>query len=675
MTCRPYHLLICLLLPATVQGEEALVDTTRELHAVEVAVQRYTAPLRSRADGVRQWQMSSLQAMPHIAGNTDPLHVAEMLPGVQTTGEYDAGLHIWGCDNAHNEVAIDGATLYGVQHLLGFFSIFNASHFPTMTFAPAASLASSSNRLGGLLRMESIDAPLTHTTGELSVGPLSSQATLRLPLGGRTAVVVSAREAYMNLLYSRWMRMDGEQMGYSFGDYNVTLLHEFSERDRLRVNAYAGHDRATLGAGLYLAEGLMRWGNQMVSADHRHTFRDSLQLTQSASFSRYGSRFSLSQEELDLAMEASIADLSYHGSLLWHSWRAGADASVLWVQPQNPDLHLTGRHTYEGEPRQRVQQYTLYVERPWVLAQGLTLRPTLRGTLYVDDLQQIHLLPSPSVSAEWRTARAGTFTLHYAWQHQPLFQTGMTTSGMPTEFWLAAGRYSQPQSAQHISLSHEVTMGRGRWGLSAAVYYKRLRNQLEYQGTVLDFLNTRYTLEHSLLRGDGYSYGVNVMLLRRTGPVTGWVSYAYTRSRRTVSHPSFSDSHPSSHERPHEVNAVLTWRINPHWSLGATYVFCSGTPFTPLRHLYLINHTLLVEQGALNSYRLKPYQRLDLSVSYDIRHTERMECGVNLSLYNATCQQNELFYHLRSYNGHFSYRPRGFLLPLLPSVNFYMRWK
>ena len=236
--------IIILLLPCRVFAEasEAASDSTRQLRSVEVAVQRYTSPLRLRADGTRTWQLSALQGMPKIMGNTDPLHVAELLPGVQTSSEFDAGLHILGCDNAHNEVSLDGTPLYGVQHLLGFFSVFNAAHFQTMTYAPAASLESSSNRLGGLLRMNTMDAVPERTTGEIAVGPMSSQATLRLPIGRRTLLVASAREAYMNLLYSRWMKYDDEQLRYSFGDYNLTLLHQATSRDRLCFNFYGGHD-------------------------------------------------------------------------------------------------------------------------------------------------------------------------------------------------------------------------------------------------------------------------------------------------------------------------------------------------------------------------------------------------------------------------------------------------
>lgn len=666
--------LACLMLSVEeVAASEA--DSVREMRSVEIRVQRFTSPVRSRADGTRSWSLSSLHELPKIMGNTDPLHMTELLPGVQTTSEYDSGLHIWGCDNAHNEISLDGTPLYGVQHLFGFFSVFNAAHFQTMTFAPTASLASSSNRLGGLLRMESQNCVAEQRTGELSIGPLSSQGTLRLPLGKQTMLVVSAREAYLNLLYSRWLKIDDEQMSYSFGDYNLTLLHRFSERDRIRLNAYVGHDRVGYNTGLYQADAMLKWGNQLASIDHRHIFNDSLELAQSASFSRFANLLSISEQEMALSLPSSIMDIGYRGTLHWKQWLFGLDISTQRIQPQNPDYKEKSHLASSPEPLQQVQQYSLYAKYAWVLPKGWKLRPTLKGSLYVDDLQRVHILPSPSFTAEWETRPVGTFSFHYAWQHQPLFQTGITTIGLPVEFWVAAGRYGKPQEAQHVSLSHEKVFGGGRWSLSTAVYFKYLKHQIEYNGNVLDFINTRYNLQESLLEGWGYNYGVNVMLSRRTGPITGWVSYAFGRSLRRFNNPRYTGVYPSNHERPHEVNMLVTWRFAKRWSAGLTFVFCSGTPFTPVENLHLLNHTLMVEQGAYNSRRLKPYKRLDVSVNFDIKRTERIESGVNFSLYNAACFNNELYYRIHVDDENFSYSPSGFLMPLLPSLNYYIRWK
>ena len=53
----------------------------------------------------------------------------------------------------------------------------------------------------------------------------------------------------------------------------------------------------------------------------------------------------------------------------------------------------------------------------------------------------------------------------------------------------------------------------------------------------------------------------------------------------------------------------------------------------------------------------------------------RFEHGINLSIYNATVSDNQLFYQLEVKDGHFAYKPKGFFVNVLPSINYYIKWK
>ena len=116
-----------------------LTDTLNHygLQDVEIRGKRLRSQLRE-IEGASIINMSLMDDMPHILGNADPMHYAQLLPGVQTNSEYDAGLHIQGCDNSHNFVSLGGAPIYNAAHLLGFFSIFNAGlfHYQFVTIHP-----------------------------------------------------------------------------------------------------------------------------------------------------------------------------------------------------------------------------------------------------------------------------------------------------------------------------------------------------------------------------------------------------------------------------------------------------------------------------------------------------------------------------------------------------------
>lgn len=193
---------------AAAAGHEAAADSvdtlSRELRQVSVTGRRVASQLASDR-GVSVVGMGLMRSMPRILGNADPLHYAQMLPGIQTGGEYDAGLHIQGSDNSHNMLAIDGVPIYNAAHLLGFFSVFNATHFSSMRIGKSATAAAAPNRLGGMVDMQAGRDRPPGPTGDVAVGPMSSQATVSLPAGRCSWLTLSARAAYFNLLYSRWL--------------------------------------------------------------------------------------------------------------------------------------------------------------------------------------------------------------------------------------------------------------------------------------------------------------------------------------------------------------------------------------------------------------------------------------------------------------------------------------
>jgi hypothetical protein len=83
----------------------------------------------------------------------------------------------------------------------------------------------------------------------------------------------------------------------------------------------------------------------------------------------------------------------------------------------------------------------------------------------------------------------------------------------------------------------------------------------------------------------------------------------------------------------------------------------------------------MMKYGPYNSSRLKPYKRLDLSANYKWKSRLFRENGVNLSVYNAIAQSNELFYYIKSRkDGSFAYRPITFMLRIMPSISYFCKF-
>jgi hypothetical protein len=83
---------------------------------------------------------------------------------------------------------------------------------------------------------------------------------------------------------------------------------------------------------------------------------------------------------------------------------------------------------------------------------------------------------------------------------------------------------------------------------------------------------------------------------------------------------------------------------------------------------------LLAKYGPHNARRLKPYNRLDLSVNYLLPSRHLRQSGLNLSVYNATMQENDVTCRLKVHNGRFLYSHFSIFKYILPSISYFLKF-
>ena len=655
------------------------------LQTVEIRGKRLRSPLRE-IEGSSIISMSFMDEMPHILGNADPLHYAQLLPGVQTNSEYDAGLHIQGCDNSHNYVSLGGAPIYNAAHLLGFFSIFNAGHFTEMSLQKSPVSASFPNRLGGRVDMltptwlaaeDSLWMGGIH--GELSVGPMSSQGTLRLPVGKRSLLLLSARAAYLNLLYSKWLEVDGDEVKYDFSDYNLSYITQLDDANVLKIEGYWGYDNMKIGQASYGLQGKLKWDNTMTALHWYSRSKDGLDergkvwsMEQMVYYSRYANRLNVDEYSFQVGMRSFIFDLGYKGNFSWGRWSVGAEVIRHQLLPQ--DIGISGNlANYQTDTQhQLATEASAYLQYCQPLGENLLMELGARVSGY--HCQKSFYRVMPHLKFNYDLSPSAKLNLNLGIRNQYLFQTGFSSAGLPTEFWFAANQNHRPQYAYHAALQGEFWFAEKEYRLSVETYYKWLMNQIENNSNMFDILFSSYSFDGSLLHGKGYNYGLNLLLEKRRGKLTGWLSGSLGRAMRKFDGEQYQGWYPAGHERIYELNAVATYRINRRVSLGSTYVLASGTPYTKVNYAYLMSGNLVTEYGPHNGSRVKPYMRLDLSVSYDFATKGSVRSGINFSLYNVTMHGNDLFYRIKVYDNHVRYNAFKFLMPIMPSINYYCKF-
>lgn len=640
------------------------------LDGTSVTGRKSTSILKSGADNGFVFDLTDLEAAPKYLGSADPVRMANLLPGVQVSSEFDGGIHILGTESCHNEISISGVPIYGSNHLFGLFSVFIPTHFESMSISMDNPEA---ERIGGMLDMASPGAVPDSAGGDISLGIISAQGSLKLPLGSKSALFISARRSFLNTVFGERMKIDDGAMDYGFTDGNLTWLYVPGAKDRVWVDAYAGRDDCSVWQSTLNADASLDWGNRMGALHWRHDF-GTIALEQSAFVTDYSCNAYFEHESMSVALPSYITTYGYRIKALCGNFKSALDIQWHDVLPQSPEFIDLPATTPQQE-KQNALEIVPSLNYTGLLGGVIDYDLGFRAALYRSPAGKFSLLPEPSLKLGMRTAAGGTASVSCGLRHQNIDRKGFTDSAFPMEFHFLAGEFSEPQSSLRISTSYGISVLQDMLDLSFTAYYANLDNQVEYTGMLYDLLSSGYDIRDMLRCGCGTNYGINAMAVKRSGRLTGWAAYAFSRAMRTFTNPDGTQERfPSSYDRTHEFDIACNYKLG-NWTLSGVLIAASGTPFTAPDYFYLCSGKALSHYNAHNANRLPPYVRLDVSADYVIFRKNGMEAGLNASVNNLLCRSNALYYSMKIKNNGVYYAGTSFFdIRMLPSLTLFFKF-
>lgn len=637
-----------------------------DLDESSVVSYRKTVPVTGDLGHSISFTPDAIKDFPKIMGEVDPVRVLQSMPGVATNSESNAGLYIHGFEDSHNIYTLAGAPAYLNPRVFGFLPILNETHysrFRMRTDAPGC-------YLGGSLESEIADSLISKVHGDASVGLISARATVSAPLGKKAVLTASARQSFLNQVYKGMLRFESIGIRTSFTDVNLSLLWKPDAHNKFDAEVFCSYDDIggeessifNLFVGGYWHQGVasLRWrhsgeiGVETVAyaTGNFKNFRLGINVTDFKTPCNIFETGIRSKLELPLGFHCDL-NLAYRDITSLDITRTDINTRDYFAQESlQADIGVT-----------KTFNVGLVSIIPGVRFEGYGEFPLERGWFYAD----------PELKVEVNMLKAGRLTLYGGRKHQFFSQMGISTSGVPMRFYVASGKYIDPQESYGASLSHTVDFNGGAYSLSTQAYWYRLFNQLEFRGFIFDFLYYDYDLSQSMMKTDGYNYGANIMLSKNTGKVTGWISYCYSRAMRTSAEPGLPDLFPASHDRPHELDAMVTWHIGD-FDIGGNLVFASGNPYTRAKYFYFVGENIMGEYYGFNQGRLKNFFRMDLSASYNFKSHGRYSHGVNVSVFNVTAHRNEMVYYVKMADGKYHYHSGAFFIPVLPSVSYFCKF-
>ncbi|MBA4055196.1 MAG: TonB-dependent receptor, partial [Marivirga sp.] len=179
---------------------------------------------------------------------------------------------------------------------------------------------------------------------------------------------------------------------------------------------------------------------------------------------------------------------------------------------------------------------------------------------------------------------------------------------------------------------------------SIEAYRKNYTNLSEYTLRFESDLRSGTNYNENFYTGTGYAQGVEFLAQQKVGKLQGWVSYTLAEVRNKFDTYGTS-SYAAAQDVSHEFKFVSLYNVK-RWDFSVTYIYATGRPYTaPLGGYQL---TLLdgstrdyVAVGAKNAFRLPSYERVDASISFELRNKKGNNIGnIAASVFNILNRKN-----------------------------------
>ncbi len=648
----------------------------------EVVIKASENKIHRNESGILKLQPKDVKNVPTLGGEKDIIKIMQLMPGVKQPNEGNTGMLVRGGSTDQNLIILDEAPLYNASHLLGFFSVFNSDAIKDATMIKGGFPANYGGRLSSVLDIRMKEGNNKKVTAEGGIGILSARVTADGPLiKDKMGFMFSVRRTYLNYTY----KLIGKELPYYFYDVNAKINLKLGERDRLYLSTYLGDDllhlqnptdsskkdenyRIDFGSELGNRVGTLRWNH--VYANNKLFSNTSLIHSR---FS-YGISGTVAKSTLDI--QSKIEDWTIKNSFEYfksnkHHIKFGGEYTNHFFRPNISKVRGNfneliksgdGLSIYTNEAALFYLSDIQLTER-WGVNAGLRLSGAKTNS-------KVYINPEPRFLLSYKLTSEQSVKVSYSNMNQYMHLVS-GSSAMPTDLWYPVSDNIKPQSSDQISATWNIDFPQHKLAFAAEVYHKWMNNLVEYKEGTVVMLNNN--IEEDMIQGKGRSYGVELLLRKESGRFNGWIGYTLSWSKRQFDELNQGREFYARYDRRHDLSIVTNYEYTRRIMFSATWVFATGSRFTPVVSQYLMPKGNYMDIEVLpvysdrNAVQLSASHRLDINVVIKSKPGKRFESEWHIGAYNVYNRTQPYRIRIEENNGRLTYKQLG-MFGFIPSV-------
>jgi len=667
-----------------------------QLEEIVISSQSESRNIESPALGVSMMNLKAVQKLPPAAGELDVLRSLQSLPGVSAVGEGANGINIRGGSVDQNLIFLEHMPVFNPTHLLGLFSLFPTDGIRELQLYKGSIPARYGGRTAGVLDVRLAEPDMEKFNMKGGIGMISNRLHAEVPLIKEKMGWMSSNRFsfndYLIKLYNAALTPFGNKRIPNNKPQFMDLANKISwrptGRDNISLVSYISYDAYLIDslysiAGIVPKQANMKYGHNNFSARWNHYFSPKFNFNLLAVQSRYNTSTSSSEIGTGFDFKTGLvyqnikAELTYAPTALQRI-NAGFSVTRLRLKPGslkpvegstllpaelNRELGMEAAFfisdEYEFNKRLLVE-FGLRAVRFWNLGpvdlplfeEGSPKSPsTITGRLNLNGAESAYNRLEPRLAMRYKLNDLTSVKIGYNRMNQFLHMVSNNSTPLPNVRWKSTNRYLPPEQSDLVSIGLFKDTRLRNWEWSLEGYYR-------WQGFIFRLCNgaelsINPDVETQILPGKGKAYGAELLINKKKGIMTGWMSYTYARSFQKITgeYPEIQRLNegrwfPSIIDKPHTLNILTNFQTEKHNALSLTFTYSTGRPYTAPVSFYRNGFKYVPVFTDRHNGRISDYHRLDFSwiITNPSMKQKRWEGSWIVTVYNLYGRKNAFSY-------------------------------
>ena len=660
-------------------AEFQLFDETHNIGEVTVLGLQNDLP-RAQMSMV-QLTTAEIKRMPALMGEVDVLKGLTMLAGVQTVSEISSGFNVRGGNTDQNMILINGSPVFNSSHLFGFLSLINPDVVEDVRLFKGGIPVKLGERVSSVMEVDFKEGNTDIIRVYGGIGLINSRLTVEGPLtkDKKLTFVFGGRTSYTNWILKKVPDVNISQSVTHFYDASGKITYKFNQHNKLSIMGYISNDEFSTSV-----QTVNEYGSKLGNFTLNSRFAESLHGELELSYSEYNYRLTdyANQSPIDAYYLSNLLKYSSAGYYFkWHpsprhNAEAGFKANYNLISPGEVEpIEEISSINYQKLDDEKMLEWAAYIGDEFEVLPNFSFSAGLRYTrannigtpvVYIYDpekptspgnvIDSLRFGPKevsasyggfePRLLFNFDLNENTIFKLNYQRTRQNIFQLSNSAVISPAETWKAADYHMKPLISDQLALGVDNDSWFKDVDFSTEIYFKYLQNLVEYKNGAQLIMNEY--IETALIPTHGFSYGIELSAKKSIGRLTGYASYVYSTTKQKNTSRFIEENfwngkyYRSIYDRPHDFSFTGTYNISRRWRFSGNFVFISGRPVTLPEIKYVFSGEQLVYYSERNKYRMPPYHRADLSLTFDenLRKKRMWKGSWTVSVYNVYGRNN-----------------------------------